>query len=123
RRHGSRHAPIDHHRVPDRRRGRVPNVGAGPAAGDGATFTGEGYAPLFDPNIYSRSFVGRLGPGASPIALADAVGQEPALGPLAAPKLPIELGRLHEIDWLPMALAAVIGGLALLAVGHGLVTS
>ena len=39
------------------------------------------------------------------------------------PSVPVEVDRLHQVNWLPATLAALLGVLALLAVGHALVTS
>ena len=45
-------------------------------------------------------------------------------GPLRAPRLgPVEVDRLQQVNWLPATLASLLATLALLAVGHGLVTS
>ena len=37
-------------------------------------------------------------------------------------QLPVEIDRLRQIDWLPVALTLLLGAFVLLAVGHGLVT-
>jgi ABC-type lipoprotein release transport system permease subunit len=37
--------------------------------------------------------------------------------------VPVEVNRLRHIDWLPATLGALLAGLALLAVGHALVTA
>jgi hypothetical protein len=88
---------------------------------DGAVFTGDGYAPLFDQNLFNRSFVGRLAPN-SRTAVERRVDAIPELSPPAGPTVPVEVDRLHGIDWLPAMLSALLGGLAVLAVGHALVT-
>ena len=41
-----------------------PSLGQTQPLADGAAFTGAGYAPLFDQNLFNRSFVGRFAPGA-----------------------------------------------------------
>ena len=46
----------------------------------------------------------------------------PQLSPATGPTVPVEVDRLHGIDWLPATLAVLLGGLGVLAVGHALVT-
>ena len=46
----------------------------------------------------------------------------PELTAATGPQLPVEIDRLRQIDWLPVALTLLLGAFALLAVGHGLVT-
>jgi ABC-type lipoprotein release transport system permease subunit len=45
------------------------------------------------------------------------------LGPVTTATVPAEIERLHQIDWLPVALAGFLAALALIAIGHALVTS
>jgi ABC-type lipoprotein release transport system permease subunit len=37
--------------------------------------------------------------------------------------LPVEIARVHDVAWIPKALAVLLGSLALVAIGHALVTS
>jgi predicted lysophospholipase L1 biosynthesis ABC-type transport system permease subunit len=46
----------------------------------------------------------------------------PELTAATGPQLPVEIDRLRQVDWLPVALTLLLGAFALLAVGHGLVT-
>jgi len=89
---------------------------------DGAAFTGEGYAPLFDQNLFNRTFVGRFAPGSAHAAVDRRIDAIAQLSPPTGPTVPVEVDRLHGIDWLPATLAVLLGGLGVLAVGHALVT-
>jgi len=90
---------------------------------DGAEFTGAGYAPLFDENLFSRYFVGTFAGGVDRGAVEQRVDAIPQLGPISTPPVPAEIDRLRQIGWLPFALASFVGGLAALAVAHAIVTS
>ena len=46
----------------------------------------------------------------------------PGLGAPATSAVPVEVNRVRHIGWLPVTLAALLASLALLAVGHALVT-
>ena len=100
-----------------------PALGQSQALADGAAFTGEGFSPVFDPNSYFPVFVGRFAPGADRAAVERRIAAIPGLEPPTEPVVPVEVDRLRQIDWVPTVLAALLGGLALLAVGHALVTS
>jgi hypothetical protein len=101
----------------------VPTFGTSQTLGDGATFTGAGYAPLFDQNLFTRYFVGRFTRGADRAAVQARIDARPQVGTSTTPTVPVEVNRLREIGWLPGTLAAFLGFLALLAVGYALVTS
>jgi ABC-type antimicrobial peptide transport system permease subunit len=105
--------------------GRVvfPTLAQAKPLADAATFTAQGFAPLFDPNSYSRYFVGRFAPGADRAAVERSIAATPNLDQPTAPTVPAEVDRLHHIGWFPTTLAALLAGLALLAVGHALVTA
>ena len=102
---------------------------------DGAAFTGEGFAPLADRNGHSRYLVGKFEPGADRAKVTrhiNAMSQfraPPQQGSfvseqgVSGPTRPPEIGRLREIDWFPPMLAVLIAVLALIAVGHALVTT
>ena len=100
----------------------LPTLLAAQPLADGAAFTGEGYAPLFDQNLFNRTFVGRFTPRSAHIAVDRRIDAIPQLSPATGPTVPVEVDRLHGIDWLPATLAVLLGGLAVLAVGHALVT-
>ncbi len=110
--------------------GRVVFAGLGDRPGntqplaDGAAFTGAGLARIFDSNSSSDRFLlGRFAPGADRAATERRVAAIPALGKPAGSTVPVEVDRLRHIGWFPTTLAALLGGLALLAVGHALVTA
>jgi hypothetical protein len=100
-----------------------PTIGESQPLAEGAAFTGTGYKPLFDPNLFNRFFVGTFAMGADHTAVERRIAAVPQLGAPSLPTVPVEIGRLRQITWLPVALATMIGGLALLAVGHAIVTS
>src|SRR5439155_16019962 len=95
---------------------------------NGAALTGAGLAHLVSPTSPSNSslyLMGRLAPGAKLATVEHQVagiaqfGIERPFGP----SVPVEVERLRNVDWLPATLAALLAVLALLAVGHALVTS
>jgi hypothetical protein len=90
---------------------------------DGVAFTGAGYAPLFDQNLFNRYFVARLMNGADHGTLRRHLEAIPQLSPTAPATLPAEIDRLHQIDWIPVALAVLMTAFAALALGHQLVTT
>ena len=101
---------------------------------DGAWFTQAGFDPLVTPpkgntkdSDFTRYVIGDLTPGANPAAVEakitkvaqDFQGSLPAAGA----QRPVEVDRLRQISWFPAALAGLLGFLALVAVGHALVTA
>jgi hypothetical protein len=101
----------------------MPTLGAAQPLGEGAIFTGAGHQALFDRGIYFRYFVGRLADGADRDALAAHVEAAPEFDPLASPAIPVEVGRLQRIGWLPWALALLFAALGSIAVAHALLTN
>jgi hypothetical protein len=89
---------------------------------DGAAFTGAGFAPLFDQNNYNRYLLGRFTPGVDRATVEHRIAANRQLSPVR-PALPVEIDRLRQIDWFPGTLAGLLAGLALVAVGHALVTA
>ena len=108
-----RRAPAEYRIV-----GRVvlPPLGQPQPPADGATFTGEGFMPLFDQNLFSRYFVGRFAGDADVAPVERRIAAIPQLGSPTGPKVAVEVERVHEIDWLPESMAVLLGGLALLAI-------
>ena len=90
---------------------------------DGAAFTGTGFAPLLDQDNYYRYLLGRFTPGVDRATVERRITAIPQLDPPATPTLPVEVDRLDQIGWFPATLAALLAGLALIAVGHALVTA
>jgi hypothetical protein len=90
---------------------------------EAAVFTAAGLARLGDGDG-GWNFVVRFAPG---VTLADATPKLRAIGgtvgtPLQ-PTVPAEIDRVHRIDGLPVALAAFVAVVALVAVGFALVTA
>jgi ABC-type lipoprotein release transport system permease subunit len=97
---------------------------AGKPLADGAAFTGAGLSNIFDSNSSSsRYLLGRFAPGSDRVEVEQRIDALPALGRAAGPTLPVEIDRVRQVDWLPATLAVLVGGLALLAIGHALVTA
>ncbi len=101
-----------------------PSFGNPQALADGGAFTGAGLTHIFDSNATSnRYLVGRYTPRSDHTAVDRRIAALSGLGNPATSTVPVEIGRLRHIGWLPVTLAALLGGLALLAVGHALVTT
>jgi hypothetical protein len=102
---------------------------------DGAAFTGAGFAPVLDPYNHERYLIGTFARGHDRATLLRAVGAIPAFnGPSGQNAFvtehgatgvtrPPEVDRVRAIRWFPEVLAVVILLLALIAVGHALVTT
>jgi len=91
---------------------------------DGATFTGAGLARVDEPGDGSTDFFVRFAPGIDPVVAGRHIEALPGISVLARrPALPVEVARVRQVDWLPGVLAAFMGVLAVVAVGHALVTA
>jgi hypothetical protein len=102
---------------------------------DVAAFTGAGFAPLLDRNNSTRYLLGDFAPGVDRAAVVRRIDAIPQFEPppqqnafvvdkgAAGPTRPPEVERLRHINWLPPILAVLIAVLALVAVGHALVTT
>jgi hypothetical protein len=105
------------------------------ALDDGAAFTGAGYAPLLDPNNYTRYVIGKYATGANPSIVNQRIDTLPdvhvpsavlayvTVNGVAGITDPPEIDRLRAVDWFPAALAALLAVLALAAVGHAVVSA
>jgi hypothetical protein len=103
------------------------------ALADGATFTGDGLARVYDDQNSTRYLVGRLQPGVDNAATMRAIAAIPAFNRretnfttdtgAGGPSPPPEVERLRRVDGFPPSLAALLAVLAVIAVGHALVTS
>jgi predicted lysophospholipase L1 biosynthesis ABC-type transport system permease subunit len=93
------------------------------AIADGATFTDPGIQRIFDDNNTNRYLLLRFAPGANRTAIEHRLAAKPQLASPTRPVVPPEVDRLRQINWFPVTLAALLAGLALLAVGHALVTA
>ena len=66
---------------------------------------------------------GRVAPGADPVALAQRISRVRQLSAPSGAILPVEVDRLRQISWLPVALAVLFGVVGLVAIGQALVTT
>jgi hypothetical protein len=96
----------------------LPTIGYPQPLADGALMTGRGLAQIFDPNSRaSRYLLARFALGTShTITLKRAHGTQDAA-------LPTEIEHIRNVDWVLLTLALVLGSLALVAIGHALVTA
>jgi ABC-type lipoprotein release transport system permease subunit len=101
----------------------LPEIGDAQPLADGATFSDPGLQPIFDPSNASRYLLVRFAPGVNQTAIDHRIAANPNLTSPTRPTVPPEVDRLRQIDWFPITLAALLAGLALLAVGHALVTA
>jgi ABC-type lipoprotein release transport system permease subunit len=94
---------------------------------DGAMLTISAFNRVVGPpgTMTSQYWLGRFKPGISRARRAALVRSIPAIpsNPALGPVIPPEVDRLRQIDWFPTTLAALLGVLAMLAVGHSLVTA
>jgi ABC-type antimicrobial peptide transport system permease subunit len=102
---------------------------------DGGAFTGAGFERVRDQYDFTRYLIGKIAPSADHAAVVRRVGAMKAFnaGPgqgafvvaqgAVAPTRPPEVERLLSISWFPPLLALLVGVLALVAVGHALVTT
>ena len=102
---------------------------------EGAAFTPEGYAPIFDQYNTSRYLVGTITPGADRAAVLRHVDSIAAFNPpreetawvgdegAAVATRPPEVDRIRNIGWFPPLLATLVGVLALVAIAHTLMTT
>ena len=120
------HVSVAHGKVAYRVVGRTvfPTLSAAQPLADGALFTNAGFQPIYDRSNFNRDLVGRFAAGADRAAVEHRIAH--LGGPLTSPvvyKTPVEVDRLRQINWFPATLAVLLIVLALLAVGHALVTS
>ena len=100
------------------------DLGDGTPLAGGALFTPAGLARIFDGNNESgRHLVADFAAGADHAAVLQTVAHNPALSAPATVAVPLEINRINRVDWLPVTLAILVGGLALLAVVHALVSA
>ena len=123
---GTVHVSGQHGKVAFRVVGRTvfPTISNAQPLADGALFTNAGFQPIYDRSNFDRDLLGRFAPGANRAAVERRIahlGSE--LSPPVGHKTAVEVDRLRQINWFPTTLAALLIVLALLAVGHALVTS
>ena len=91
---------------------------------DGAAFTVAGLRPLVvQGENETHALLVKSEPGADRAALLRRAEAIPRSKNAGGPTTPVEVDRLEQINWFPPTLAALLATLALLAVGHALVTS
>ena len=93
---------------------------------NGAAMTGAGLEQLLsetDNHNGSAYLIARVTPGAELTTVEHEVATIPNIERPFGPTVPVEVDRLRQINWLSVTLAALLAILALLAVGHALVTS
>jgi hypothetical protein len=91
---------------------------------DGASFTVPGFRPLLDVGpSETHSLLVKVQPGVDRDAIERRVRAVPRARFVGEPTPPVELDRLQQIDSLPVILACLLALLAVIAVGHALVTS
>jgi hypothetical protein len=111
-----------------------PQLGDPQPVADGAWFTEPGFNTLLGPQgnpssqNFTRYLVGTFRPGTNRPAV-DAHIQRlvfdraaPESTSATGPNEPVEITRLRQTDWFPVALAALLAFLALAAISHTLVT-
>jgi ABC-type antimicrobial peptide transport system permease subunit len=100
-----------------------PELGGSQPLADGAAFTGAGLQHIFDPSNVSRYLFIRFAPAANRTRLEHHIASNPKLASPTPASIPPEIDRLRQIGWLPTTLAALLTTLAVLAVGHALITA
>jgi hypothetical protein len=92
----------------------------------GALFVGTNLEPLLGPNEANSAtgyVVGRFAAGVQRVAAMHRLATMPGLEHPFNTTVPVEVTNLRQVVWMPVALAALLATLALLSVGHALVTS
>ena len=101
----------------------LPVTGPPQPLADGAVFSGAGLRRLPAGSDVSRFFVANFAPGVDPAAGARNLERMPEVGvERRHATLPVEIDRLRQVDGLPAILTLFLGFLAVVAVGHALVT-
>jgi FtsX-like permease family len=100
----------------------LPALGGTQPLADGAVLTSAGFAPLNTTNG-NLFLVGRFAPGTNHTQDEHQIAEVPNIGTPTPATVAVEIARLQQIDWFPATLCALLGTLALLAVGHALVTA
>ena len=91
---------------------------------DAASFTSAGLRPILEPEAnQTHILLVKEAPGADHAAVMHRLEAIKFAQNTNGPTTPVEISRLEKIGWFPPTLAAVLAVLALLAVGHTLVTS
>ena len=118
--------PDGHHSYRIVGRAVFPKLDQAQPLANGAALTGAGFDRLVSPtdmNAGSVYAVVRVSPSADPATVEHRVANIAGVERPFGPTVPVEVDRLRQVNWLPVTLAALLSLLALLAVGHTLVTS
>ena len=109
----------------------LPSLGEPQPLADGASFTASGLIPILTAGANESHFLlARFAPHADHAAITrqltvlarrNAVNKD--LSNTGGPTTPVEIRRLEQINWFPAILAVLLTMLALVAVGHALVSS
>ena len=90
---------------------------------DGAVLTGAGVQPIYDANNFRPVPRWKFAPGVNRAAVTRRIAALDGVQAVTRPTVAVEVDRLRQIGWFPATLAALLSVLALLAVGHALVTA
>jgi hypothetical protein len=91
---------------------------------DGAAFTVGGFAHIIAEGANETHFLlVQSAPSSNRAELAREMKAIPRSQNFGTPTTAVEINRLQQINWFPAILALLLGALALVAVGHALVTS
>jgi hypothetical protein len=102
----------------------LPNFGSTQPLADGAAVTRDGFDQLYDPGENeTQLLVAHLEPGADRAAIEKELSTGRQVQIVQSATIPVEVERLQQIDRIPVYLAALLGVLALVAVGHAVVTA
>ena len=101
----------------------LPALGGTQPLADGAALTSAGFAPLNNDTNGTPFLVGRFAPGTNRTEAERRITALPNVENPTPTSVAVEITRLQQIGWFPATLCALLGTLALLAVGHALVTA
>jgi hypothetical protein len=104
----------------------LPTIGDPQALADGGAVVGDAFAALYGSTGENETedLVARVKPAADVGAVKrDLEETVRRIRNIGSETVPVEVDRLQQIDRIPAALAALLGVLALIAVGHAVVTS
>lgn len=101
----------------------LPTLGEPQPLADGAAVTEAGFRPLYEPGGNETDYlVARTQPG-SRAEIEQRMRSIPRVTNVDTPAIPVEVERLQQIDRIPASIAGLLAALALIAVGHALVTA
>jgi FtsX-like permease family len=103
------------------------SIGSPQPLADGAVMTAAGWRPLYTPGGNETDYLAvraRPGARAEVVRAIRALPQDrpPHVKNIVTASPPVEVARLQQVDQIPVSIAALLGVLAILAVGYALVT-